>query len=100
MAARAAAPLIDAGFPQLKSRIIERTGHFYYQDKDDLLWERVRKRLRATGLRDSTQYLSLLGDPISGPAEWSRLEAEITIGETFFFRYAEQRDQALFRWTP
>ena len=90
MAARAAAPLIDAGFPQLKSRIIERTGHFYYQDKDDLLWERVRKRLRATGLRDSTQYLSLLGDPISGPAEWSRLEAEITIGETFFFRYAEQ----------
>ena len=54
MAARAAAPLIDAGFPQLKSRIIERTGHFYYQDKDDLLWERVRKRLRATGLRDST----------------------------------------------
>ncbi|WP_246529189.1 CheR family methyltransferase [Microvirga zambiensis] len=91
MAARAvAAPLIDAGFPQLKSRIIERTGHFYYQDKDDLLWERVRKRLRATGLPDSTRYLTLLDDAISGPAEWGRLEAEITIGETFFFRYAEQ----------
>jgi len=91
MAARAvAASLIDAGFPQLKSRIIERTGHFYYQDKDDLLWERVRKRLRATGLPDSTRYLTLLDDAISGPAEWSRLEAEITIGETFFFRYAEQ----------
>ena len=90
MAARAAVPLIDAGFPQLKSRIIERTGHFYYQDKDDLLWERVRKRLRATGLRGFDAISSLLGDPISGPAEWSRLEAEITIGETFFFRYAEQ----------
>ena len=51
MAVRAtAAPLIDAGFPDLKSRIIGRTGHFYYQDKDDLLWERVRKRLhRAAG---------------------------------------------------
>ena len=84
------APLLDAGFPHLKSRIIERTGHFYYQDKDDLLWERVRKRLRATGLADSARYLNLLDDPISGPAEWSRLEAEITIGETFFFRYAEQ----------
>ncbi len=83
-------PLIDAGFPQLKSRVIERTGHFYYQDKDDLLWERVRKRLRATGLRDAAQYTALLDDPIAGPAEWSRLEAEITIGETFFFRYAEQ----------
>lgn len=91
MAARApAVPLIDAGFPQLKSRIIERTGHFYYQDKDDLLWERVRKRLRATGLSDSNLYLNLLDDAISGPAEWGKLETEITIGETFFFRYAEQ----------
>jgi chemotaxis protein methyltransferase CheR len=91
MAARAsAAPLIDAGFPELKSRIIERTGHFYYQDKDDLLWERVRKRLRATGLPDSIQYLNLLNDAISGPVEWGKLETEITIGETFFFRYAEQ----------
>lgn len=91
MAARASAvPLIDAGFPELKSRIIERTGHFYYQDKDDLLWERVRKRLRATALPDSTQYLRLLDDEISGPAEWGKLETEITIGETFFFRYAEQ----------
>ncbi len=91
MAARSnPVPLLDAGFPHLKSRVIERTGHFYYQDKDDLLWERVRKRLRATGLPDSSAYLTLLDDPISGPAEWGKLEAEITIGETFFFRYAEQ----------
>ncbi|MBB4038534.1 chemotaxis protein methyltransferase CheR [Microvirga flocculans] len=83
-------PLLDAGFVQLKDRIIARTGHFYYQDKDDLLWERVRKRLRATGLSDSSEYLNLLDDSISGPLEWGRLEAEITIGETFFFRYAEQ----------
>lgn len=83
-------PLLDAGFPKLKSRIIERTGHFYYQDKDDLLWERVRKRMRATATSDSTQYLTLLDDKISGLAEWTKLEAEITIGETFFFRYAEQ----------
>ncbi len=83
-------PLLDAGFPNLKSRIIERTGHFYYQDKDDLLWERVRKRMRATTTGDSTQYLALLDDKISGPSEWAKLEAEITIGETFFFRYAEQ----------
>jgi chemotaxis protein methyltransferase CheR len=91
MAARKAPELVpDAGFSKLKGRVIERTGHFYYQDKDDLLWERVRKRLNATGLRDSAQYLALLNDPASGEAEWARLEAEITIGETFFFRYAEQ----------
>jgi chemotaxis protein methyltransferase CheR len=83
-------PLLDSGFPSLKRRIIERTGHFYYQDKDDLLWERVRKRLRATGTQDSAGYLKFLDDAVSGPPEWARLEAEITIGETFFFRYAEQ----------
>ena len=33
------------------------------------------------------------GPPVgrrAGEAEWARLEAEITVGETFFFRYAEQ----------
>lgn len=91
MAARAAPTLpLDADFPRLKSLIIERTGHFYYQDKDDLLWERVRRRLKATGARNAAQFIDLLNAPGTGPAEWARLEAEITIGETFFFRYAEQ----------
>ncbi|QFU18002.1 protein-glutamate methyltransferase [Microvirga thermotolerans] len=91
MAGKPAAPLnLDAGFVALKNQVIERTGHFYYHDKDDLLWERIRKRLRATGCRDSIDYLERLNDPALGPAEWARLEAEITIGETFFFRYAEQ----------
>jgi chemotaxis protein methyltransferase CheR len=91
MAARSITnPHLDASFTRLKSLVIERTGHFYYQDKDDLLWERVRKRLHATGNRECSQYLDLLESPVSGPAEWARLEAEITIGETFFFRYVEQ----------
>lgn len=80
----------DAGFSRLKDRIIERTGHFYYQDKDDLLWERIRKRLRATGCGDASHYLEHLDDPALGSREWAHLEAGITIGETFFFRYAEQ----------
>lgn len=91
MAARAAPALpLDADFSRLKSLIIERTGHFYYQDKDDLLWERVRRRLQATGARNASQFIDLLIAPETGPAEWAHLEAEITIGETFFFRYAEQ----------
>ncbi|WP_210495853.1 CheR family methyltransferase [Microvirga antarctica] len=81
---------LDPAFARLKSLVIERTGHFYYQDKDDLLWERVRKRLRETGKPDCSAYLALLEDPGFGDAEWARLEAEITIGETFFFRYVEQ----------
>lgn len=91
MAVKAVSTLqIDAGFSTLKNLIIERTGHFYYQDKDDLLWERVQARFRKTGVSDCAQYIALLSDSISGSDEWVRLEAEITIGETFFFRYAEQ----------
>jgi len=82
--------LPDAAFLEIKGRIIRRTGHFYYQDKDGLLWERVLRRMRATASSSSETYLRHLDDPATGEAEWSALEAEITIGETFFFRYAEQ----------
>jgi chemotaxis protein methyltransferase CheR len=82
--------LPDAEFLRLKALLIRRTGHFYYDDKDDLLWERVRRRLRALGLPGVGAYLDRLADPALGEAEWTALEAEITIGETFFFRYAEQ----------
>jgi chemotaxis protein methyltransferase CheR len=82
--------LPDAEFLRLKALLIRRTGHFYYEDKDDLLWERVRRRLRALNLSATAAYLDLLQDLARGEAEWAALEAEITIGETFFFRYAEQ----------
>lgn len=80
----------DPDFERLKARLIARTGHFYYQDKDALLWERLRRRLHETGLSSTAAYLERLDDPARGEAEWAALEAEITIGETFFFRYAEQ----------
>ncbi|MFC7551233.1 CheR family methyltransferase [Pseudoroseomonas wenyumeiae] len=82
--------LPDADFLRLKALLIRRTGHFYYEDKDDLLWDRVRRRLHALNLRGAGAYLDLLQDGARGEAEWAALEAEITIGETFFFRYAEQ----------
>jgi chemotaxis protein methyltransferase CheR len=82
--------LADVAFGQLKELLIHRTGHFYYQDKDELLWERLARRMHATGLRDTAAYLGHLSDPAAGEAEWQALEAEITVGETFFFRYAEQ----------
>ncbi len=86
---RAGGAAADAGFPVLKARVIARTGHNYYADKDDLLHDRVRRRLKVCGLPDCTAYLALLDGP-GGREEWVELEAEITIGETFFFRYAEQ----------
>ncbi|GJD52279.1 hypothetical protein OPKNFCMD_5042 [Methylobacterium crusticola] len=84
---RGAAPTGDPAFAALKARLVARTGHHYYADKDDLLWERVARRMRACGAADPAGYLAQLDD---AGAEWAALEAEITIGETFFFRYAEQ----------
>jgi chemotaxis protein methyltransferase CheR len=83
-------PRFDPSFPRLKSLVIERTGHFYYQDKDDLLWDRVRRRIQAVNAHDCAGYIERLTDDLRGDEEWSKLESEITIGETFFFRYAEQ----------
>lgn len=84
---RGSAPIGDPAFAALKSRLVARTGHHYYADKDDLLWERVGRRMRARGIAEPAGYLALLE---ASEAEWAALEAEITIGETFFFRYAEQ----------
>ncbi|MDG2529103.1 CheR family methyltransferase [Caulobacter endophyticus] len=79
----------DEPFQRLKRAVIARTGHHYYADKDEVLWDRVQRRLLATRDRDVSAYLKRLsGD--DGEAEWAALETEITIGETFFFRYAEQ----------
>lgn len=83
-------PEAEPAYAGLKARIIARTGHAYYADKDELLLERLYRRLRATGVPDLAAYHSILDDGAAGESEWARLEAEITIGETFFFRYSEQ----------
>lgn len=80
-------PHADPGYAALKARIIARTGHHYYADKDDLLFDRLRRRFKACNVADAAAYDARLNE---GAGEWAALEAEITIGETFFFRYAEQ----------
>jgi len=79
----------DDPFWTIKRRVIEETGQFYYADKDDLLLERIRRRQAATRDADLLAYLGRLSDSILGPDEWRALEAEISIAETFFFRYAD-----------
>jgi chemotaxis protein methyltransferase CheR len=80
----------EASFATIKQAVIDRTGHHYYLDKDNLLRDRLDRRLAATGRRGLSDYLSLLNDRQAGAIEWRELEAEVTIGETFFFRHAEQ----------
>ncbi len=76
-------------FAAIKALVIRRTLHHYYEDKEPLLRERVLRRMEALRL-DADAYLVLLGGASGSEAEWSALEDEITVGETFFFRFAEQ----------
>ena len=78
------------GFRRLVNAVTRRTGLHYYVDKADLLEEVVGARMRLHGCLTCHDYLALLADAERGDAEWRELESVITIGETFFFRYAEQ----------
>ena len=42
----------DPAYAALKARIIARTGHHYYIDKDELLTERLHRRFRATAIAE------------------------------------------------
>ncbi|NVN13573.1 CheR family methyltransferase, partial [Nguyenibacter vanlangensis] len=75
---------------RLAARIVARTGLHYYADKMDLLDIILARRMEACHCARPMDYLSLLSDPHGGETEWRALESAVTIGETFFFRYAEQ----------
>ncbi|HOZ26800.1 MAG TPA: hypothetical protein PK080_05545, partial [Hyphomonadaceae bacterium] len=56
----------------LKRLIIDRTGHYYYIDKEKLLYERARERMRARGIASLEQYVGELER--AGSGEWRALE--------------------------
>lgn len=72
---------------RLKDLVIQRTGHHYYVDKDKLLYERARERMKARGTATLDAYVDDLERPES--QEWRALEDAITVGETYFFRYPD-----------
>ncbi len=76
----------DAPFERLRAALIARTGHAYYEGKDKLLHDRVRERMQARGVGSLSDYLETLERE---EEEWRALEDVITIGETYFFRYAD-----------
>lgn len=82
----------DPDYRRLKDRLIEFTGLAYYSDKDEDLAGRISRRFSELGLRDCASYLDLLQDDRKGESELDALIAELTIGETYFFRHREQFD--------
>ena len=91
--------LADAAFPELKEHVVRTTGLAYIADRDADLAQRLHRRLAARGCRTCGEYLRHLRAPGSD-AEQEALVQELTIGETYFFRFQEQFDALRERVIP
>jgi chemotaxis protein methyltransferase CheR len=80
----------DPAYSPLKHELIASTGLAFYEDRDELLTELIDGRLSDLGLRDCSSYAQLLADGQRGSEEMEHLIAQLTIGETYFFRDQEQ----------
>ena len=84
--------LADPAFPQLKALVIDTTGMAFYSDKSEDLAQILLARMELIGAGDCASYLDQLKAPKSEDCEMDALVAELTIGETYFFRHKEQFD--------
>jgi chemotaxis protein methyltransferase CheR len=88
----AAAILDDKAYQRLKVLVIDTTGMEFYRDKDGDLARILAERMGEIGIADCSGYLDRLQSPGQGKVEMDALIAELTIGETYFFRHKEQFD--------
>jgi chemotaxis protein methyltransferase CheR len=83
----------------LQNHLVEETGNIRLIDSFSLVREKVRRRRESLGLPSIDAYLALVGNPRDGKPELDSLIAELTVGETSFFRHPEQferlRDEIL-----
>jgi len=79
--------LSDPYFSRLKALVIEVTGMAFYADKDNDLALIVSDRMAECGVTGCALYLERLQ---ADSGEMEALVAELTIGETYFFRHMEQ----------
>lgn len=79
----------EPAFAALKALVIETTGMAFYRDKSEDLAQILALRMAETGVLGCASYLERLSGDAS---EMDALVAELTIGETYFFRHKEQFD--------
>ena len=82
----------DPSYGPLKDHLIASTGLAFYDGRDELLAELIDRRLLDLGLRDCVSYLRLLMEGDDGGVERDAMIAQLTIGETYFFRDQPQFD--------
>lgn len=86
------AELTEDEFEKFRALIYRVAGIRIPNTKRILVSNRVRRRLRATGIESYTAYYTYLTSPSGGP-EMPRFLDEITTNETYFFR-----DQHHYQW--
>jgi chemotaxis protein methyltransferase CheR len=84
-----AAMMAEPDFRHVKQAIVSITGLQYYDDKEQALAERAEQQRHRLGCSRPDYLHRVLG---SGGDEMAALIDEITIGETYFFRYPAQFD--------
>ncbi len=77
------AVIADPAYALLKRYVIEDTGLCFFTDKDAELANRIARRLASAGLRNCADYLERVRQ---SRREMDALIADLTIGETYFFR--------------
>jgi chemotaxis protein methyltransferase CheR len=80
----------DPAYALLKEQLIASTGLAFYAGRDEPLTDLISERLSVLGLRDCSCYAAFLADGEAGRAEMEVVIAELTIGETYFFRDPDQ----------
>ena len=83
---------LGPAFEALKAFIVSTTGNVRLEEQDDLLLEKISRRIKFHELPSREAYLRLLRHGAQGSIELDCLIAELTIGETSFFRHQEQFD--------
>ncbi len=91
--ARPLAEVTDAQLAQYAELIYQRTGIRISPRKKTLLSNRVRRRLRETGIEDFGAYYKHLKKLRADAPEWDAFLQEITTHETFLFR-----DESQWAW--
>lgn len=82
----------DVQLDRYAELIYNRTGIRISAQKKTLLSNRLRRRLRATGIASFDQYFTHLQKLRADHAEWDAFLQEITTHETYLFRDANQWD--------
>ena len=83
--------LSDADFRSIRDRVYDLSGILLGDQKFDLVYSRLTKRLRALGLADFRSYLELIESP-EGEVELERMLNALTTNLTSFFREAHHFD--------